>query len=320
MQEAIASTGSREDAGPETTARLSREELVEGWAEVSRVPRILASVKMGAKTDLGRVRDNNEDKFDFFEPEDPAVLAAKGSFYAVADGMGGHSAGQIACELALKTMLSVYYADPTPDRDAALRHAVSEANGLIYDTAQTIPDRQGMGTTLTAAVLCEDTLTVAQVGDSRAYLLRGGTITQITEDHSWVAEQVRLGAMTLAEAQVSPFRNIITRSVGTAAAVEPDIFTQDLQVGDIFVLCSDGLTGHVEPAEIQEIASSQSPSAAAMALVEAANDRGGRDNITALVLSIRGLLPYPDADGPETPMAAETAPKEEKSSRWGRRK
>jgi serine/threonine protein phosphatase PrpC len=319
MQEAVADTGMEKPA-MEKTARLDREELSEGWAEVSRLPRVVASVKMGAKTDLGRVRDNNEDKFDFFEPEDPNVLAAKGTFYAVADGMGGHSAGQIACELALKTVLSVYYSDPSPDKDASLRRAVSEANGLIYDTAQAIPDRQGMGTTLTAAVLCEDTLMIAQVGDSRAYLLRGGKITQITEDHSWVAEQVRLGAMTLAEAQVSPFRNIITRSVGTAASVEPDIFTQSLQAGDTIVLCSDGLTGHVEPSEIQMIVQDHSPSSAAMALVETANERGGRDNITALVLSIRGLLPYDGSVVVSELPAGAAAPKEEKSSRWGRRK
>ena len=253
------------------------------------------------------------------------MLAAKGCFYAVADGMGGHSAGQIACELALKTVLAVYYAEPSSDRDACLRRAVEEANGLIYETAQTIPDRQGMGTTLTAAVLWEDQLMVAQVGDSRAYLLRGGNITQLTEDHSWVAEQVRLGTMTLAEAQVSPFRNIITRSVGTSASVEADIFTQEIQVGDILVLCSDGLSGHLEPAEIQEIVLDHSPSAAATALIEAANDCGGRDNITALVLSIRGLFPYPGSGaslataGSEL-SAAEAAPKEEKTSRWGRRK
>ncbi len=305
------------NAGQEKTARLDRDTLTEGWAEVARLPRVLASVKMGAKTDLGRVRDNNEDKFDFFEPEDPAMLAAKGSFYAVADGMGGHSAGQIACEMALKTVLALYYGDPSPDKDASLRRAVIEANSLIYDTAQAIPDRQGMGTTLTAAVLCEDTLMLAQIGDSRAYLLRGGKISQMTEDHSWVAEQVRLGTMTLAEAQVSPFRNIITRSVGTAALVEPDIYTHAVQPGDTFVLCSDGLTGHVEPAEIQGIVAAQSPSAAALALVDLANERGGRDNITALVLSVRALVPF--EGGPETP-ASDAAPKEEKASRWGRRK
>ena len=306
------------ETSSEKTARLDREELNEGWAEVGRLPRLLATLRMGAKTDLGRVRDNNEDKFDFFEPEDPAVLATKGCFYAVADGMGGHSAGQIACELALKTVIEIYYSSPSADTEATLRHAVIEANALIYDSAQTNPDRQGMGTTLTAVVVLEDRLTVAQVGDSRAYLLRSHQITQVTEDHSWVAEQVRLGTMTLAEAQVSPFRNIITRSIGTSAAVEPDVFTHEIQVGDTLVLCSDGLSGHLEPYEIQSITEEHSPSAAALSLVEAANERGGRDNITAVVLAVRALTPYAGAGE----VAEGTAPagKEEKASRWGRRK
>ncbi len=320
----------------EKTARLNHDELREGWAEIGRVARLAASVKMGAKTDLGRVRDNNEDKFDFFEPEDPAVLATKGCFYAVADGMGGHSAGQIACEMALKTVIETYYSDPSADVEAGLRRAVEQANGLIWDTSRTIPDRQGMGTTLTAAVIREDRLTLVQVGDSRAYLLRDGAIAQLTEDHSWVAEQVRLGTMTLAEAQISPFRNIITRSIGTAATVEADIFTQDLRVGDTLLLCSDGLCGHLEPGELQAVLQEHSPSAAALALIEAANECGGRDNITALVLSVRALTPpeaasaHPSAStlggvgAPEAPgiggPAKEEKAKEEKTSLWGRRK
>ena len=311
------------NATQEKTARLDREELSEGWAEVGRMPRLVASVKLGAKTDLGRVRDNNEDKFDFFEPEDPAVLATKGCFYAVADGMGGHSAGQIACEMALKTVIEAYYSDPTADVEAGLRHAVGLANGLIFDTAQMIPDRQGMGTTLTAVIIREDRVTLAQVGDSRAYLLRDGTMTQLTEDHSWVAEQVRLGTMTLAEAQISPFRNIITRSIGTAASVETDIFTHELRVGDVLLLCSDGLTGHLEPDEMQAVIQAHSPSVAALALVEAANERGGRDNITAVLLSVRALTPYEEAVpnlGGGGAAEAGVPAKEEKSSRWGRRK
>lgn len=303
----------------EKTERLNREELSEGWAEVGRVPRVVATLKFGAKTDLGRVRDNNEDKFDFFEPEDPAVLATKGRFYAVADGMGGHSAGQIACELALKGVIQSYYGSPSADTESSLKRAVEEANALIHATAQAMPDRQGMGTTLTAAVVRDDKLVIAQVGDSRAYLLRGGAISQMTEDHSWVAEQVRMGTMTLAEAQVSPFRNIITRSMGTAPQVEPDIFTHDLQEGDTVVLCSDGLSGHLEPPEILAVAGSYSPSVAALTLIDAANARGGRDNITAVVLSVRGLTPWQDEALED---AAEEAVnvKEEKPSRWGRRK
>ena len=323
-----------ENSSQEKTARLDRNELSEGWAEAGRLPRLVALVKLGAKTDLGRVRDNNEDKFDFFEPEDPAVLATKGSFYAVADGMGGHSAGQIACELALKTVIGTYYAGQSADVEMGLRRAVEQANGLIYDTAQAIPDRQGMGTTLTAAVVREDRLTLAQVGDSRAYLLRGGVFTQLTEDHSWVAEQVRLGTMTMAEASVSPFRNIITRSIGTAAAVEVDIFTHELRVGDTFLFCSDGLSGHLEPEEMQDLLQRHSPSVAALSLVEAANERGGRDNITALVLSVRALAPYgslsaSEGSAPEQAGGGMNAgmgadmngpAKEEKASRWGRRK
>ena len=322
-------TTTLENTSQEKTARLDREELSEGWAEVGRLPRLVATVKMGAKTDLGRVRDNNEDKFDFFEPEDPAVLATKGTFYAVADGMGGHSAGQIACELALKTVIETYYASQSADVELGLRRAVEQANGLIYDTAQTIPDRQGMGTTLTAAVIREDRLTLAQVGDSRAYLLRDGIFTQLTDDHSWVAEQVRLGTMTMAEAQISPFRNIITRSIGTAAAVEVDVFTHEMRVGDTLLLCSDGLTGHMEPEEMQELLQRHGPSVAALALVEAANEHGGRDNITALILSVRALAPYgslsayegsaPDQAGVSADAGGPV--KEEKASRWpGRRK
>ena len=319
MPETLSSAEAATEPSQEKTARLNRDELSEGWAEVGRVPRLLATLKFGAKTDLGRVRDNNEDKFDFFEPEDPAVLATKGCFYAVADGMGGHSAGQIACELALKTVLHTYYSNPSPDTEASLRYAVKEANALIYETAQTIPDRQGMGTTLTAVVIREDRLTIAQVGDSRAYLVRGGQITQLTDDHSWVAEQVRLGTMTLAEAQVSPFRNIITRSIGTAAAVDADVVTHELAVGDSLVLCSDGLSGHVEAVEIQAVVQEHSPSVAATYLIDYANERGGRDNITAVILSVRALTPIGEGGPGDTP-SAPLIPKEEKAARWGRRK
>lgn len=293
------------DAGLDVTARLSQDDLREGWAELGRTPRVLATLKMGAKTDLGRVRENNEDKFDFFEPEDPAVLATKGAFYAVADGMGGHSAGQIACEMALKTAIQTFYANPSSDIEASLRLAVQEANALVHDTAQSITDRQGMGTTLTAAVIHEDRLTIAQVGDSRAYLLRDGSLTQITQDHSWVAEQVRLGVMTADEAQTSPFRNIITRSVGTSATVEADIATRPLQAGDTLLLCSDGLTGHLDVSDIEAVLLEHGPSVAALRLVEEANRRGGRDNITVLILSVRGLAP---------PEASETAPDADETS------
>jgi serine/threonine protein phosphatase PrpC len=288
----------------EKTVQFNREELNEGWAELGRMPRVLATVKLGAKTDLGRIRENNEDKFDFFEPEDPAVLATKGSFYGLADGMGGHSAGQIACELALKIVIRQYYANPSADTHASLRRAIDEANSLIYDTAQMMSERNGMGTTLTCCLIREDMMTISQVGDSRAYLIRDAEIQQITEDHSWVAEQVRIGAMTLEEAQASPFRNIITRSIGTSSTVEADITTHELRENDIVVLCSDGLTGHVDPSEILSVAMEHSPSVAAMRLVEEANERGGRDNITVVIVAIRALVPFGETEVADSDGAA----------------
>jgi serine/threonine protein phosphatase PrpC len=310
-------------AAQEKTVQFNRDEINEGWAELGRTPRVVATVKLGAKTDLGRIRENNEDKFDFYEPEDPAVLATKGCFYGLADGMGGHSAGQIACELALKVIVRAYYANPSADTHASLRRAVDEANSLIYDTAQMMTERSGMGTTLTAAIIREDMLTIAQVGDSRGYMIRDNQIIQLTEDHSWVAEQVRIGAMTLDEAQASPFRNIITRSIGTSSSVEVDVTTHELHVGDLILLCSDGLSGHLDPTEMAGIAIEHSPSIAAMRLVEEANERGGRDNITVLILSIRGLAPYGETEEPIAVGVAEAVDngnaKADKRG-WGRKK
>jgi len=276
----------------EITARFSRDELVRGWAErEARAPRVVPSVRIGAKTDLGRVRENNEDKFEFYEPYDPSLLATRGNLYVVADGMGGAAAGQIASELALKNFIAAYYDNATDDVPVALRKAIASANDYVFNVARMIHERSGMGTTITALALVEDRAYVAQVGDSRAYLVREGQIRQVSQDHSWVAEQVRMGGLTAEEAELSPYRNIITRAIGTQEAVEPDIYTEDVRVGDTWVLCTDGLTGHVEDAEILRIADGQAPSEAARQLVELANGRGGRDNITVLVVFICGLVP-----------------------------
>ena len=275
----------------EITAKFSRDELVRGWREREpRSPRFAPVVKFGLKTDLGRIRENNEDKSDFYEPEDPTLLATRGCFYAVADGMGGHAAGQIASELALKNVIAHYYDSLTEDIATALLEAIFGANATVYNLAVMIPERSGMGTTLTAAVVAEDRVYIGQVGDSRGYLIRDGEIRQVTFDHSWVAEQVRMGVLTPEEAGSSPYRNVITRSIGTQAQVEPDVFVEEARVGDIWVLCSDGLTGHVEDEEIRLIASTQPPTEAARQLIELANSRGGRDNITVLVFSIRGMI------------------------------
>lgn len=281
----------------EKTAPLETARLEEGWAAKSSArPRSYAWLVVGAKTDLGQVRENNEDKFDFIEPDEPSVLATKGRVFAVADGMGGHSAGQIASELALSIFVRSYYADLKSDVEAGVTKAVREANAYIVDVARSVPGRSGMGATLTAAVIRDDDMFIAQVGDSRCYMLRDGKLEQITEDHSWVAEQVRAGTMSLEDAEQSPFRNVITRSMGGAPEVEPDILAVKIQPGDRFLLCSDGLSGMVSDAEMSDLVSRGSPSVSAWNLVDRANQYGGKDNITAMVIHVTDIQPWPQEE------------------------
>jgi len=280
-----------EDTDREITAKINTAELVKAWEERAEKARgVTVVTAIGAKTDLGRIRENNEDKFEFFVPEDEDALALKGSLYAVADGMGGHSAGQIASELALKTAIGAYYADPSPIVEDSLRQALQQANALIFDAARAIAERSGMGTTMTALVIRGEEAFVAQVGDSRCYLLRDGDLRQVTDDHSWVNEQVKRGGLTVEEAESSPFRNVITRSLGNAPNVDVDVFTQGIEAGDVFLLCSDGLTGEVGDQEIRRVLSGVSPSRAAWELIDLALEHGGRDNVTVLVVAVRDIV------------------------------
>ena len=274
----------------EITAKLDTAELAEAWAKKKgSKPKFLLDISVGAQTDLGRMRENNEDKFVLVEPEETELLAIKGSFYAVADGMGGHASGQIASELALKTIVKTYYADPSDDVPESLTAAFQSANSFIYDTAQAVPERNGMGTTCTSVVLRDDDLYCGHVGDSRCYLVRDGEIRQVSEDHSWVAEQVKRGALTEQEAEMSPFRNVITRSLGASPELEVDVYQEKIKKDDILVLCSDGLSGYVTNAEILDLVTSWSPSMAALKLIDTANESGGGDNITVVVVAIREI-------------------------------
>lgn len=289
----------------ETTAKLTLTELTAGWKDLEQQKPVLATtIRFGAKTNLGRVRENNEDKFDFFVPDQNHILAKRGCLYAVADGMGGHAAGQIASEYALNVAIRAYYSDTTSEAEDALRSAVEQANYLINEAANALPERNQMGTTLTCAVLREDDLYIGQVGDSRAYLFREGELRQITEDHSWVAEQVKRGAMTAEEAESSPFRNLITRSLGTMPEVEVDVFHEKVQEEDMILLCSDGLSGMLSDAEIAETLANRSPSFSTLMLVERANEAGGRDNITAVVLQVGAIEPFEKKRGFRWPGSA----------------
>ena len=275
------------DGSREITAELVPPELPQSTPSAKRTPSVVVRTTFAAKTDLGMVRENNEDKFDFMEPEDPELLAARGCVYAVADGMGGHAAGQIAAELALKTFLKSYYTPSDRSPDEALAAAFAAANAAVYDAASAIPGRSGMGCTLTALAVVEDRFHIAHVGDSRAYLIRNGTIRQLTQDHSWVGEQVRRGAMTAEDAEKSPFRNVITRSIGAAPSVEVELVSDALRERDLFVLCSDGLSSMVpEDAILRTACGDLGPTFAAAQLIDEANARGGHDNITVLIVRV----------------------------------
>ncbi len=276
----------------ETTAEFDTQELARGWPQLSdRRPTHHAELAFVARTDIGRVRENNEDKFDFFIPDDAPTLAIRGRLWAIADGMGGHSAGQVASEAGLKTVIRSYFAEPVIGEVAdALRQALADANTLITKAAVTMNAKNGMGTTMVVAVVVNDMLTLAHVGDSRAFLLREGErIRQLTTDHSWVEEQVRRGALTRDEAEQSPYRNVITRSVGMGEGMSTDILTEKLFPGDTVLLATDGVTGYLDADTLAALIGTKSLSKAALDIVDIVNDMGGRDNSTVLLLRVQEI-------------------------------
>jgi serine/threonine protein phosphatase PrpC len=242
-------------------------------------------VEIAYRTDVGRARDHQEDSVGVFVPTDPQVLAQKGRLLVVADGMGGHAAGEIASQKAVEEVSRAYYADPNWDLVSSLAEAIQSANNAIYRQALAQEGASGMGTTVVAAVIRGGSVQIGSVGDSRAYLLRNRTIAQITEDHSWVGEQVRIGTLTPEQAAVHPQSNLLLRALGKEPAARPDFFSGELQPGDTLVLCSDGLIRHVSDAEILVAAwpADVDPDAAAQRLVDLANMRGGSDNVTVVV-------------------------------------
>jgi protein phosphatase len=273
----------------EITAEFSAEEL--GGAIPNEPLRIVPRVKFVARSEIGHARENNEDKFDFYEPDEEPLLAARGSVYLVCDGMGGHNAGQIASELAAKQFLHAYYHLGGTAQEAA-RHAILQAHHYIAEMASKTPSRYGMGTTLTALILKQDEGILAHVGDSRCYRLREGVFEQLSRDHTLVAHLVEQGILTPEQARYHPQRNVIRQAVGVAdpsEPLEPDIETFALQVGDLYLLCSDGLTDMVDDAEIEAILRDEPPTRAAWRLVDRALANGGRDNITVVLVRIVAL-------------------------------
>jgi serine/threonine protein phosphatase PrpC len=256
-------------------------------------------------SDVGRLRPHNEDFADYYVPVDPEQLQRKGALYLVADGMGGHQAGEVASQNAVGAVIREYYADPNSDVGTSLVRAFRLANQQIHEQAQADQTKVGMGTTLVAAVILGPKVYIANVGDSRAYLIGQKGITQITEDHSWVEEQVRAGLLTADQARRHPQRNLVTRALGTKPAVEVDLFEGQMGPGDRLLLCSDGLTNHVEPVELEAVTRENSPQQAAEILISRANERGGSDNITVLIVGGQKLTVPPPAAvkaGPKVPL------------------
>jgi protein phosphatase len=234
-------------------------------------------IKADGTSDVGQLRSGNEDSF---------LLDHDHNLYAVADGMGGHAAGEVASRLAVEALKEAWAegAEGESDDDKMVR-GFSVANERIREEVERDAARHGMGTTLVAAHFEGGEARIANVGDSRAYVLRAGNLRQITTDHSWVREQLDSGKISAEEAANHPFRNVITRALGTRPQVEVDLLNLPLEGGDRLLLCSDGLTGMLEDEEITRILMESSDTQEAVArLVDEANEAGGEDNITVVLI------------------------------------
>lgn len=251
----------------------------------SSAPRFRVVVSM--QSDVGRHRQVNEDCGQVVRPADAQRQAAKGVLIFVADGMGGHAAGEVASRMAAETVRRVYYEHDAPP-PAALRRAFEQANRAVHAAAQDDDRLQGMGTTCTALVIRGAEAFTAHVGDSRLYRLHEGAFRQLSEDHSLVGEMLRGGLLTEEDARHHEDRNVITRALGLHATVDVSVSStaMPVQAGDRFVLCSDGLYDLVDDHEIADAVGHAAPHEAAAQLIDLANARGGYDNITVGVVRI----------------------------------
>ena len=253
-------------------------------------------------TDTGMVRDHNEDAYKLPATTDKSILAKKGHLYVLADGMGGHQKGEVASAITIETVNSEYYTsvidlphkNPENGIIEALTFAIEKANDYVMDATQ------GGGTTIVAAVLYENTMVAMNVGDSRAYLLRDNQLRLISRDHSLVSRLVEMGKITAEEALSHPRRNVLYQALGQGSDVEIHIVKEHLQMDDVVILCSDGLWGEVGDAAMQQVlADTENPLTAIKKLVVMANEIGGPDNITAIVIQVSNEEAPADAYGSE---------------------
>jgi len=263
-------------------------------------------VRLFARTDVGQIREHNEDNFlvadlsnrsrGLLEVSRTTTLAQQGMLFAVCDGMGGAAAGEVASQMAVdilfEKMSESASVEPPPDRNEVARRLVRSveiAGARIFQEAKSDRSRRGMGTTVTAAALVDNHLFLAQVGDSRGYLLRAGKLTQVTRDQSLVNQLIEAGQLTEEEAETFEHNNIILQALGTADTVQVDLTYVELRRGDLLMMCSDGLSGMMRNDDIRELLlSSTEPEQMCKALIDRANQAGGHDNITVIVAHFDG--------------------------------
>lgn len=237
-----------------------------------------------ARTDVGVVRSGNEDTY---------LMASERGLFIVADGMGGHAAGEVASEMAARLIAERYAPVKGMSDDELMGQmvgAIRAANSAIFERTITEHDKRGMGTTATALVLLPTRYLIGHVGDSRAYVLRGGVLSQLTKDHSYVQEQVDAGRLSPEDARSHPYANVITRCVGSNGDVVPDLFLGGLEPDDLLLLASDGLTGMLEDEDLHNILSEDSTLEEKVdQLIAEANRRGGLDNITVILVHVDEL-------------------------------
>jgi serine/threonine protein phosphatase PrpC len=238
-------------------------------------------ITSAGRTDVGVIRSGNEDSY---------LMVPDRGIFVVADGMGGHAAGEVASDMAVHYVArELDSLRGLSDEQVAerMRGAIRTANGAIFQRTLTEHDKRGMGTTVTALTLFEARFLIGQVGDSRAYLLRDNKLSQLTKDHSYVQEQVDAGYLTPEQARTHPYSNVITRCVGANSDVMPDIYVGSVRPRDVFLLASDGLTGMLEDYQLAELLSPERmPEDEVDALIAEANRHGGLDNITAVIVRI----------------------------------
>lgn len=278
--------GTHEDASNRFT--------VSPWRQVAPIRRahhhrltlsLLVRYSCAGLTDVGVIRSGNEDNY---------LMVPDRGVFIVADGMGGHAAGEVASEMAVRIIARELGDLNGVSNDAAaerMRHAIYEANGAIFDRTLAEHDKRGMGTTATAMVVLGSHYLIGQVGDSRAYVLRSGVLTQLTKDHSYVQEQVDAGYLSPEEARTHPYSNVITRCVGANGDVQPDLYSGTMKDDDVFLLASDGLTGMIEDHDLHALMTRENdPQSLVGTMIAEANRRGGLDNITAIIIRIDEVI------------------------------